>query len=74
MRMVAPKHMDGVAFDTSEVLTHQPLQVGHRRFGHVQWRVPVDVRSLDLDAIVSFSKNTVEVWPHPPQNSYQYVQ
>ena len=42
------------------------FKVGHRRFGSVTWREPVDVRYLDLDATLVFSQGSVEVTPRRP--------
>ena len=37
------------------------FKVSHRTYGSVQWREVVDVRGLDIDATVFFSKGSVEV-------------
>ncbi|KAK2078505.1 hypothetical protein QBZ16_003345 [Prototheca wickerhamii] len=40
--------------------------VGRRGLGSVRWLEPVDVRGLDLDAIVSISRGSVEVYLEGP--------
>lgn len=42
------------------------FKVGHKRFGSVTWREPVDVRCLDLDTALVFMQGSVEVTPPPP--------
>jgi hypothetical protein len=37
------------------------FKVGHRKYGSVTWREPVDVRCLDLDTALTFSQGSVEV-------------
>ena len=46
------------------------FKVGHRRFGSVTWREPVDVRYLDLDATLVFSQGSVEVNPPLPSSPF----
>lgn len=57
--------------DETSLASIANFKVGHRRYGAIVWREPVDVRGLDVDRAVSFSKSSVEVparlsvcWPH----------
>ena len=43
------------------------FKVGHRQYGSVRWQEPVDVRGVDLDTAVLFSKGSVEVHMAFPQ-------
>lgn len=42
--------------------------VGRRGYGVVRWTRPVDVRGVDLDAVVEFKPRAVEVYMRRPED------
>jgi hypothetical protein len=47
------------------------FSIGHSAYGMVTWKTPTDVRNLNLDILVSFMQDSVEVYPeaHFPHGS-----
>lgn len=37
--------------------------IGHAKYGTVSWKTPTDVRGLNLDKLVAFTQDSVEVYP-----------
>lgn len=57
---------------SSELARLPEFTVGHTKFGTVTWtKSPTDVRNLNLDELVSFQQDSVEVYPesHFPHGS-----
>jgi len=59
--------------DPSALASVKGLTVGRHGFGHVRWPGPVDLRGLDLDALVHIRSKVLEVYPDetekPPEGT-----
>lgn len=51
------------ALQDAELAAVSAFRVGHERHGHIEWSVPLDVRGLDIDALLEFQSGALQLLP-----------